>query len=300
MKASTSGVLTAAAAVAVLATVSHAAQAQSVTLGNVNVSMVGARTFTGSQPARELAAMPAVKLNPLLAWINTEMGAPVTTSPRQGFTEQVVTAYTSQGSTIQLETHLTVISLEYTSARHPGSTAALLCVTYPKFPQLSYPRLLVRYNPDWDLAEEYSYRLDNRVTKMTAKFGDCVWRSSNGIATKLLPAEQRSYFNVFVASQKAREPLAVGLRRIMDVSGPPIGQRSLLLCQSLEAINNFEEEWNSGVIDGVVDTTLPKLTKDSKIKALFHSLLTEVKHGITEAIKNAIKDTIGKLIKSLF
>lgn len=273
------------------------ARAQSVQIVNTNVAARSITTQTGNLVASEWAALANhPKTRSLLTWATSELRCTPVPVPQEGLTtiEQLRFARTGAPVTADQDVRQTIVPVRCASSRYPKATVALLFNRYVSAGGLAYPRLLIRYGNNGYMVEEYSMRRDNRVTKMTCKFGDCVFRTSLLVMEKLNPNAYRSLMAVFGGS--AQEPVFNTLRRLYDVRGTSIGQKELALFSGIMISSNLEEEFEAGYISNTLDQSFKPDRRDSWI-------VTEAKKlakDIIDDLRKRLASAIGKFIASLF
>lgn len=287
-------VLTAFAVAASLLATPVVAQAQSETVGTTTATVVRADSAFGAVVAQEhnrLANTP--KFRSLLGFAGTDLGAAggVTADVANGFQVAGVVRFQRAGVTVATDQSFvyTFVPLAGRFTRYPGASAAVMHVHFPGVPALSYTRLLVRYGNNGAMIEEYAYRKDGRVTKMTAKFGDCLVRSAFPLLQKRTPQAYNSLYGTFANS--ARDPVLRTLRQLYDPRVAPVGQRTMFLYTSLLAVSNFEEEWAAGYIDGSIDQAFKPERGDSAI-------VTQIKAFAKDILKNLLQQ-VGKALWSV-
>lgn len=263
--------------------------AQSVQIGNTTAALTSIRSDNGKIVATEWAAFAKhQKTMALLNWAAAELGCTPVPVPQEGFTTTEFLRFNRAGAPVSadFEVRQTVVPVRCNSLRYSGATAALILNRYVATPSLAYPRLLVRFGNNGYMVEEYSLRKDTRVTKMTCKFGDCVFRTSLRILEQRNGPVYRSLMNAFENS--AKEPVFNTLRRLYDVRTAPVGQKELALYSGILVSSNLEEEWDSGVITGTLDQNFKPERNDSWIVA-------EAKKQAKELIKDLLKEA-GKVL----
>lgn len=240
------------------------ANAQSVVIGDTTVSLRSIRTETGNAVASEWSAMANhPKTRSLLNWAAAELRCTPAVITKDGFmtTEQLRFSRTGAPVSTDQNVRLTFIPVNCVSPRYPRTTVVLLLNRYVSAPELSYPRLLIRYGHNGSLISEYSMRRDGRVWLMTAKFGDCVFRSALRILEQRNGVVARSLNAVIEAN--AAESAFNTLKRLYDVRLSPIGQKELALYSGLMVSSNLEEEFEAGYISGTLDKSFKPERNDS-------------------------------------
>lgn len=269
------------------------AQAQTLTLSDTAVTVANASS-SPSLVSGEIHSTNGAKLNALLAFAQAEMQCPVAMVTNSGFTTTVNLKIVRGGVTVAHEARITVIPLALLSKRYPEASAAIVLVRYKDAPQLAYPRLLLRYRFGWTI-EEFALRLDGHITKMTAKFGDCLLRSSLMIVQDKIPAASRALTTML--NQKAGTLVFASLQAIYDVRAFPCGQRELCLMTSLMSAANVEEEYVGGYISGVLDGNFKPGPRDSwlqkEVKKLMKDFLDQLRQEVKKALWSAIKGIFG-------
>jgi hypothetical protein len=265
---------------------------QSVQIGNTTAALRSIRSGNGGIVASEWAAFAnQPKTRALLNWATAELRCIPVPVPQEGFTTTEFLRFTRAGAPVpaDMEVRQTILPVRCSSSRYSRATVALLLNRYTSTPSLAYPRLLVRFGNNGYMVEEYSLRKDNRVTKMTCKFGDCVFRTSLRILEQRNGPAYRSLMRVFEAS--AQEHVFNTLRRLYDVRMPPVGQRDLTLYSGILVSSNLEEEFDAGYISGTLDQNFKPDRNDSWIVA-------EAKKLAKEVIKDLLKQA-GKALWSI-
>lgn len=269
------------------------ANAQSVVIGDTTASVVSISTATGSTVNSEWSATANnPKTKSLLNWAATELRCTPAVITKDGFTTSERIRFSRTGAPVSTDqdVRLTFIPVGCVSQRYPNTTVALLLNRYVSAPSLSYPRLLVRYGGNGSLISEYSLRKDGRVWLMTAKFGDCVFRSALRILEQRNPAAYRSLSSVI--ESHATEPAINTLRRIYDVRTTPVGQKDLALYSGLMVSANLEEEFSDGYVSGALDQSFKPDRKDSWAVAQAKLLAKKI---LEDLAKKALS-YIGKII----
>lgn len=272
--------------------------AQSVQVGSTGVALASLNTVTGATVSSEWNALASnSKTQKLLQWVGPELGcSSVKPDPAKGFTDKEMLRYTQTGSTVSAddEVRLTFIPLNCTSPkRYPKATATLLLTRSPKVPTLAYPRLLVRYGNNGWMVEEFSYRKDGKVTKMTCKFGDCVFRTGlhileqrNGLAFKSLMA---------VLNPSAQEPVFSTLQRVYDMRKPPVGQADLALYSGILVAGNYEEEFSEGYVSGTLTEAFKPIRGESWLQQQAKKVLQSALNEVLKKIGSAFLSWLGGL-----
>ena len=274
-----------------------AARAQSVQIGDTTVAVRSLHTETGRLVASEWAALANhAKTRSLLTWATAELGCTPAPISQDGFTTTEMLRFTRTGSPVPTdqEVRQTIVPVRCVSPRYPKATAALLFNRYVSAPGLAYPRLLIRYGNNGYMVEEFSMRRDNKVTKMTCKFGDCVFRSGLGILEQRNGAVYRSLMNVFANS--ANEPVFNTLRRLYDAQMPPVGQGELLHYSGILISTNLEEEFTEGYISGTLDQSFKPERNDSFLVQQAKLFAKDVLNELRKKAAGALADALCKLL----
>lgn len=268
------------------------APAQSDRISDVSVGLTSHAVLTGSTPRREHERMArTTKASQLVAFAAQELGSVgQRLDVANGFTVTGNVRYTRSVS-VDHQVSLTFIPVVSSrNSRFPGASAVLMHARYHATPSLDYSRLLIRYGNNGAMVEEFSLRKDGRVTKMAAKHGDCLFRSSLRITQSRAPNAFTSLDATFQSG--ARETTIESLRRMYDTSRTAVGQRTLFLYSAILVSSNLEEEWNAAYIDGTLNETFKPLPNDS-------GLQRQIKEFAKELAKNLLKEAGKYLWKAI-
>jgi len=269
------------------------AVAQSIQLDTTTISLVRVQSGSATSDWASVAGNP--KIANMVAFAQQQLGTRLTPDTRKGFTTRSRVRYSRGGVNSDMDARITIIPLTGTS--RSGGSAALMIGKYDSTPSLVIPRLLLRRNPSDPHAEEYAFRLDNRVTLMTANFGDCLFRSS----LKILEQKNAPAHNALRATltNTARPGIALseGLRAVYDVRSAPVAQPELVLISTLMTSANVEEEYAAGYISGTLEQSFKPDRRDSfikkQIKELAKSVLSELRKSIASALRKALLAYFG-------
>jgi len=274
--------------------------AQTVTLDKTVIQIAGVRTETGTAVTRDwndYRSLP--KTTSLLSFASRELGcAAPAVSTTGAFSTLATLRFIRSGAPTptNLDVRLTFLPVTCRSTRFPGASVAIGLFRYTSTPQLRYPRLFIRYGNNAYMVEEFSLRKDLRPTKMTCKFGDCVFRTGLRIMEEKAPSSYRSVMNRFSAS--ANEPVFNTLTSLYDVRRTPIGQGTLTLYSGILIAANLEEEWNSGFIYGALEESFKPARNNSflveQAKKLAKDILKALLKQAGKALWKAIASFLGQ------
>jgi hypothetical protein len=274
------------------------ANGQAVQIGDTTASLRTIHTETGRLVASEWTALANhPKTKTLLNWAAVQLRCTPVPLSQNGFTTTGQLRFLRAGAPVATEQEVrqTIFPVRCVSLRYPKASVALLLNRYISTPGLSYPRLLVRYGNNDYMVEEYSLRRDGSVTQMTAKFGDCVFRTSLRILEQRNGNAYKSLMAVF--STSAQEPVFNTLKRLYDVRMTPVGQKDLVLYSGILVASNLEEEFDAGYISGTLDQSFKPERNDSwavaEAKKLAKSILTDLLKKVGQALGSIILGWLG-------
>ena len=138
------------------------------------------------------------------------------------------------------------------------------------------PRLLVRPDPNNWFASEYAYRLDGRVTLMTSKFGDCLFRSS----LRVLEVKNSAAHNALrarLASTAVRgTSLGDGIKGVYDARITGAAVSEMLDATAIVTAGNVEEEYPGAYISNAIDQAYKVWPTDSQTVKLIKALAKDI------------------------
>ncbi len=140
------------------------------------------------------------------------------------------------------------------------------------------------------MVEEFSLRYNGIVTKMTCKFGDCVFRTGLLVLQQRNAIAYKSLMGVLNAS--GAEPVFNTLQRVYDARKPPVGQADLNLYSGVLVAGNYEEEFAAGYISGTLTDAFKPVRGESwlvqQAKQVLQSALKEILKKVGETLASWI------------
>lgn len=264
--------------------------AQSLKVDTTTVSVESITSSNGAGAFNSMKSNP--KVTALVAKANAVLGGTFTPDPSKGFSTKVKTKFQRDSGVSMFDTELTFVPLKGTPSK-AGTSGVLAIYRYIDAPDLTFARLLVQAYPgDWSV-QEFSMRRDGTVTEMSAKHGDCVFRSALMTLEQMQPDAHTSLRKVLNADAAAKKPLIEALRRVYDERAGSFGQKNLGLATTLYVAGNWEEEFDGGYVDGAINKIKPEKRGDSKAvkeakklgKELLNQVLKRLKDQITGWLK---------------
>lgn len=276
---------------------SHPCAGQQIQAGDTSIQLIAGRSSSNTQIEWDSVLRNNAKVRQMVAYAEGQFGGRVVPTPVAGFQTDITLRYSKGSNSTDLGVRTILIPLVTSGTRIPGGSAVLEACYYVNTPELLVPRLLIRVKAnDWN-ATEYAFRKDGRVTEMSARFGDCLFRSSLKIIEERNGPAHRSLRSVLDRTAQPGRSLLDGMRAILDLREPSVGQRDLLLATGVICASNVEEEYADGYISGTLDRNFKPERGDSQIilqgKVLAKQVLKDLLKAFGAKLWNAIATLIG-------
>lgn len=256
-----------------------ASPATPIQISDVVVSTGVSTTSDGVGPTEWIRLQADPKVQQLIRLSQAKINLASVAKPNHGLVTTVNVSYTRAGITTTMPVRITIIPISGMSSN--GGTAALIIGRYMQT-EMIVPRLLVRTDPNNWTVTEYAFRLDGRLTQMTARFGDCVFRSALKILEQKVPQAHAALRQRLNNTAHFGTSLGDGLKGVYDARINGVGVSEMVLSTAVSVAGNLEEEYSGVYLSGainrgfkveVADPTWLKLSKELA-KHIFFKMAT--------------------------
>jgi hypothetical protein len=270
------------------------AHGQSISMNGTVANLVDHSTRSCSV-AEALAAANRADTRQLLQAAAVNLGGTyqVNTS-RNGFQTTVNLRITQNGVSTTLQSVQNFFEVRISGMRGFPNASGVLVVSSPTGGQssLTYSRLLIR---QWDrelLTSEYAIDVkDRRFKLMTARFGDCLLRSSQAITKRFWSSVEAWSNNVLLNHSRSRSPLLSALREVYTTRGT---SEMLLLPTALISNLNLEHAFTTPTLNS-------ELAREFAIRPQDPMWLQQAKRlakEVVEALVKKLKEYLAKILVS--